>query len=220
MRLFLTNKSFSSRFVEMEYGRNCSEPASIETADGIQLSVPDHLLSAELLPEYLHTENEADLSVISAWILLKLCESREQKLSLAESCTGGTMASRLTAFPGSSRVFDFSAVTYSNSMKHRVLSVPWEILDEYGAVSARTVEMMYRGVLKINPGTGACAVSGIAGPGGGSTEKPVGLVYIATGWNDRSPDIRKRLFSGDRRTIQHKAVVSANVQLIHGLLNC
>lgn len=210
MRLFLGNEPFSRNLIDVEHGSDCAEVSSRETGEGILLSVPQNLVSA----------GGRDLSELTARVLLQVCESRGLRLSLAESCTGGAMASQLTAIPGSSRVFDFSAVTYSNAMKQQILGVNSEILEKHGAVSSQTVENMYRGLLSINPGAAACAVSGIAGPGGGSEEKPVGLVYIAAGLKNQDPDIRRWLFHGDRAMIRRKAVESANIQMIHRLLNC
>ncbi len=97
----------------------------------------------------------------------------------AESCTGGLVAALLTAVPGSSDVVERGFVTYSNRAKHEMLGVPEAILAAHGAVSAQTAEAMARGALARSGAQVAVAVTGVAGPGGGSAEKPVGLVFLA-----------------------------------------
>lgn len=100
-------------------------------------------------------------------------------LSTAESCTGGYVAAAITAVPGSSSVFKGGVVAYSNEVKHDVLGVPYEELTEYGAVSEPVVRSMVQGVARIMCSDCAVATSGIAGPGGGTEEKPVGTVWVA-----------------------------------------
>ena len=111
--------------------------------------------------------------------LLTLCKTRNIKLAAAESCTGGLLAATLTEIPGSSAVVDRAFVTYSNQAKHQMLSVPMRMLKKYGAVSRETALAMAKGALAHSPADITVAITGIAGPGGGSKQKPVGLVHIA-----------------------------------------
>jgi nicotinamide-nucleotide amidase len=111
--------------------------------------------------------------------VLDCCRVRGLKVATAESCTGGLVAAWLTDIPGSSDVVDRGFVTYSNDAKRTMLDVESDILDEHGAVSRPTAEAMARGALAHSSADVAVAVTGIAGPGGGSAEKPVGLVHFA-----------------------------------------
>ncbi len=111
--------------------------------------------------------------------LLEACRREHLKLALAESCTGGLVAATLTEIPGSSQVVDRGYVTYSNQAKESALGVPAETLKRFGAVSAEVVRAMVEGTLAKSGADLAVAITGIAGPGGGSAEKPVGLVHFA-----------------------------------------
>ena len=102
-----------------------------------------------------------------------------RRLVTAESCTGGLVSAALTEIPGSSDVLERGFVTYSNAAKHALLDVPMQILERHGAVSRETVEAMARGALARSSADLAVAVTGIAGPGGGSAAKPIGLVHFA-----------------------------------------
>ncbi len=131
-------------------------------------------------------------------------------IAQAESCTGGLVASLLTAIPGASAVLDRALVTYSNQAKMDLLHVPAEILDNHGAVSAKCAATMVRGLLATCPAAhAAVAITGIAGPSGGTTAKPVGLVYIAA--MRRGADARTETyhFGGDRQAIQYLAADAA-----------
>lgn len=142
-------------------------------------------------------------------------------LSTAESCTGGLMSALCTERPGSSVWFYGGVVAYDNSMKHRVLGVPEDVLTQHGAVSAEVVEAMARGALTVFGTQCSIAVSGIAGPGGGSAEKPVGTVWIAAaapGSNGASTIRAERfLFPGDRSDIR-LAAVTAGLELLSGMV--
>jgi nicotinamide-nucleotide amidase len=111
--------------------------------------------------------------------VLDCCRARGLKIATAESCTGGLVAAWLTEIPGSSDVVDRGFVTYSNDAKRTMLAVASEILEEHGAVSRATVEAMARGALVHSRADLAVAITGVAGPGGGSIDKPVGLVHFA-----------------------------------------
>ena len=108
-----------------------------------------------------------------------LLNKKGLKLTTAESCTGGLIAKRITDVSGSSAVFECGIVSYANRIKHSVLGVKNETLEKYGAVSEQTAREMVAGVLKLSGADLAVAVTGIAGPNSDSTDKPVGLVYIA-----------------------------------------
>jgi nicotinamide-nucleotide amidase len=111
--------------------------------------------------------------------LFDLCRAQNLRLATAESCTGGLVAGAITAVAGSSDAFDRGFVTYSNAAKEEMLGVPNDILARYGAVSAETARAMAHGAVERSFADIAVSVTGIAGPGGGSLEKPVGLVHFA-----------------------------------------
>jgi len=110
--------------------------------------------------------------------LLKLLKKHKLTLSLAESCTGGLIAKAITDIPGSSEIFKYGVVSYSNESKQKILKVKKNTLKRYGAVSEQTAREMAEGVQKILSTNISAAVTGIAGPGGGMPDKPVGTVYI------------------------------------------
>lgn len=145
------------------------------------------------------------LSETVGWAL----KERALTLAAAESCTGGWVAQVLTHTAGSSAWFDRGFVTYSNAAKTELLDVAAEILAEHGAVSRPTAEAMVGGVLRHSVADLALAITGIAGPGGGSPEKPVGTVCFAWGWRNRSIYSEIRHFAGDREHVRRQAVVHA-----------
>lgn len=140
----------------------------------------------------------------------------DQRLATAESCTGGWIAQAMTAVPGSSRWYEGGVVTYSNALKRLMLQVPSEYLegaDAPGAVSEPTVTAMAEGARQLMTCDWAIASSGIAGPGGGSEKKPVGMVWLA--WaGPRGCDSEVFYFAGDRERIRYLAVEAA----LEGLL--
>lgn len=111
--------------------------------------------------------------------LIEYCRSRQLKVATAESCTGGLVAGAITEVAGASQVFDWGVVTYSNDAKAELLGVPAMLINEHGAVSAEVATAMAEGALHRSAADLAVSVTGIAGPDGGSAEKPVGLVYLA-----------------------------------------
>ncbi|HEV7905012.1 MAG TPA: competence/damage-inducible protein A [Pyrinomonadaceae bacterium] len=129
-------------------------------------------------------------------------------LAVAESCTGGLIAERLTQVPGSSNYFMEGVVSYSNDAKVRLLGVPSDLIAEYGAVSAPVAEAMAEGVRERAGTDFGLSVTGIAGPGGGTEDKPVGLVYIALS-DDAHTEHRKLLLPGDRQLIRWRASQAA-----------
>ncbi len=133
------------------------------------------------------------------------------QITTAESCTGGLIAGAITDIAGSSDWFEKGLVTYSNEVKTELLGVPANVFEQHGAVSQACVEAMAGGALDRNNADLAVAVSGVAGPGGGSIDKPVGLVWIA--WAlDGSVESECFQYPGDRSQVRSQAVVSA----LHG----
>jgi nicotinamide-nucleotide amidase len=114
-----------------------------------------------------------------ARVLLDLCRAKKLTIATAESCTGGLVAATLTEIPGSSDVVERGFVTYSNGAKTAMLGVPADVIARFGAVSRETAEAMAQGALAHSPADLAVSITGIAGPGGGSPGKPVGLVHFA-----------------------------------------
>ena len=150
-------------------------------------------------------------------MVLDLCRGRGLTLATAESCTGGLVAARLTAVPGSSDVFLGGVVAYANEVKARELGVSEEVLERYGAVSAEAAEAMAAGARERLGADVAVSVTGVAGPGGGTPEKPVGLVFLHAQGPDGS--LSRRLdFPGDREAIRGRAAVAA-LHLLRTLLS-
>lgn len=137
-----------------------------------------------------------------------------QTLITAESCTGGLISAALTDIPGSSSVFHCGFVTYSNASKTSLLGVPDALILEYGAVSQDVAEAMAMGARHKQSADASIAVTGIAGPGGGSAEKPVGSVWIATTYMDHAPIVTLYRLNGDRVKIREQATISALNQLL------
>ena len=140
--------------------------------------------------------------------LVAFLRSKGLTLCAAESCTGGMIGSTITSVPGASDVFLGSAVTYSNDSKVRILKVSQITLESYGAVSEQTAKEMAYGSKKVFKGDLAVAVTGIAGPGGGTPEKPVGLVYIAV-TDGFIFKVTRNLFEGDRQSVREQTVQKA-----------
>ena len=138
---------------------------------------------------------------------------RGLRIATAESCTGGMIAAALTDVAGSSDVFERGFVTYSNDAKQELIAVPPAILAKHGAVSAETAEAMARGALARSRADVAISVTGIAGPGGGSAEKPVGLVWFGLARKVGSPLTVREIFQGDRAAIRQAAVARALILL-------
>jgi nicotinamide-nucleotide amidase len=158
----------------------------------------------EVLGEYIFSRSNETLEEVVGQ-LLKL---RGYTLATAESCTGGLVAGRITEVPGSSEYFIEGVVSYSNEAKIDLLGVPRELIETHGAVSEQVAGAMAAGIRKRAGSTFGAAVTGIAGPGGGSHEKPVGLVYIALA-DDSQTTTRKFLFPGDRQFIRTLSVNAA-----------
>ncbi len=136
--------------------------------------------------------------------IVKLLNEKGLKITAAESCTGGLFASKITSVAGSSGCFDGSLVTYSNEQKIRLLGVEGEILAAFGAVSYQTALKMSQGALKSFNADIAIGITGIAGPDGGTEEKPVGTVYISVAHKGGAV-AHKCLFSGNRQQVREQA---------------
>lgn len=144
-----------------------------------------------------------DASLALARRVLDACESRGLRLATAESCTGGLIAACLTEIPGSSTVVDRGYVTYDNRAKEEMLGVPKDLLARVGAVSEEVARAMAEGARDRAGVDVAVAVTGIAGPGGATPTKPVGLVHLAAAPKGGAPTLHERhVFAGDRRAIR------------------
>jgi nicotinamide-nucleotide amidase len=166
----------------------------------------------ERLARHLFSEEERGVEEI----VLELCRSRGWTLATAESCTGGMVATRLTSVPGSSDVFLGAVVAYANDVKERELGVDAETLERYGAVSAETAAAMATGARRRLRADVAVSVTGVAGPGGGTAEKPVGLVHVHAETPEASHGIGFT-YGQDRDSIRRRATVAA-LHLLRQLL--
>lgn len=148
----------------------------------------------------------------------RLCRVSGFKVSAAESCTGGGVCAALTEVSGSSQWFDGGVVAYADSIKQKLLSVSVDDLNMHGAVSGPVVEAMVVGVKALMDADVAVAISGVAGPGGGSKDKPVGTVWLA--WADKYGVVSQcHLLEGDRELVRNQAVLLALSGLREKLLN-
>ena len=138
--------------------------------------------------------------------VLDACRARGWRLATAESCTGGLVAAALTAIAGSSDVVERGFVTYSNEAKSELLGVPPEVIAAHGAVSAETAAAMAEGALTRAPVDLAVSIAGVAGPGGGSPAKPVGLIHCGLARRGKSPRTERRVFPGDRAAVRDAAL--------------
>jgi nicotinamide-nucleotide amidase len=182
------------------------EPGAEARADALEASF------FEPLEEWLYGRDERGVEEH----VLELCRARGLTLATAESCTGGLVAARLTSIPGSSDVVLGGVVAYADEVKARELGVPAALLAEHGAVSAEVAEAMARGARERLGADIAVSVTGVAGPGGGSEEKPVGLVYCHASGLDGELG-REFNFPGDRAAIRARSVVIA-LHLVRTLL--
>lgn len=142
---------------------------------------------------------------------------RGERLGTAESCTGGLIAAACTDLAGSSAWFERGVVTYSNEAKTELLGVPPALIARHGAVSAEVAEHMACGLLARAPIDWALAVTGVAGPSGGSAAKPVGTVWLALARKDGTAQVWRENFSGDRQAVRSQTVVSGLVALENAL---
>ena len=144
--------------------------------------------------------------------IIQFMTEHKQTLSAAESCTGGMFSARVINTPGASAVYEAGFVTYANKAKHKLIGVKKKTLKEYSAVSKETAKEMVKGTLKATGADYAVSITGIAGPGGGTEEKPVGLVYIGCGRKHHIV-VKQYHFSGNRTQIREASVENALIQL-------
>ena len=175
-----------------------SEAAATSTLDEVASAV------RQRVGDGIYGDNEADL----AEVLLDRCRARGVTLAVAESCTGGLLGARITDIPGSSDVFLGGVIAYANAVKVRDLGVPAELIERHGAVSEEVVRAMATGVRARLGATASLAITGVAGPAGGTPEKPVGLVWICLATADRV-EPRKLHSWGDRREVRYRAAQAA-----------
>ncbi len=158
-----------------------------------------------------------DATLEDATMLLAACRSKGIMLATAESCTGGLIAAALTAIAGSSDVVDRGFVTYSNDAKHQMIGVPLPLIEMHGAVSEEVARAMADGALARSRAAIAISVTGVAGPGGGSADKPVGLVWFGLARTGRASLTEREVFPGDRMTVRAATVAHA-FKMIRGAL--
>ena len=145
--------------------------------------------------------------------LVKLLTKKKLKISFAESCTGGLLSSTITSISGSSKVFTLGLVTYSNQSKINTLKVPKKIIMKHGAVSYETCLSMVKNLNRISKTNISVSVTGIAGPNGGTKQKPVGLVFIGIKKGNKTL-VKKHLFKNKKRSSIQRATVNKALNLI------
>lgn len=149
----------------------------------------------------------------SEYLLVERLTAKQMTVAVCESCTGGLISKRITNVPGASRVFGYGLCTYANEAKIKLLGVKRETLEKYGAVSENTALEMAEGMIALSGADLAVSTTGIAGPGGGSEEKPVGLVYIGICAKDGFRKVKRMQFGAlsdpSRENIRHAASCEA-----------
>jgi len=145
--------------------------------------------------------------------VVKLLSKKRLKISFAESCTGGMLSSLITSISGSSKVFTLALVTYSNETKIKILKVPKRIIIKHGAVSYETCLAMVKNLNKISKTNISVSITGVAGPNGGTKEKPVGLVYIGVK-KGKKILVKKYYFKTNKRILIQKATVNKALNLV------
>ena len=145
--------------------------------------------------------------------LIKLLIKKKIKISVAESCTGGLLASTITSISGASKIFNLGLVTYSNNAKIKILRVNKNIIRKYGAVSHECCYAMVKSLSKISKANINVSITGIVGPMGGTKQKPIGLVYVGIKKGNKTY-INKYLFKSKKRTLIQKATVKKTLDLI------
>ena len=148
--------------------------------------------------------------------LVKLLDKKKQKISFAESCTGGLLSSSITSISGSSKIFTFGLVTYSNQAKINILKIPKKLIINHGAVSYETCLSMVKNLNRISKTNISVSITGIAGPKGGTKQKPVGLVFIGIKKGNKTL-VKKYFFKNKKRSSIQKATVNKALNLILSL---
>lgn len=164
------------------------------------------------IPDKMHMEQFSDLPALADQFL-KACHARKILAATAESCTGGMIIALLTDIPGSSSMVDRGFVTYSNEAKMEMLGVAKETLDAHGAVSRETALEMAAGALRNSRAGIALAVTGIAGPDGGTAEKPVGLVWFGLALTGAAPVAEKHVFDNQGRDYVRRQTVRTALKM-------
>ena len=149
--------------------------------------------------------------------IVKILTKKKLTIAFAESCTGGMVSSAITDIKGSSKVFTFGMIVYSNKSKINVLKIPKNIIKKYGAVSEQVCLTMVKNISKISKTNISLAVTGIAGPSGGTKKKPVGLVYVGIKKGNKIK-VKRYLFKNKGRTYIQKTAVNKSLGLILGTL--
>ena len=148
--------------------------------------------------------------------LIRLLTKKKLKISFAESCTGGLLASTITSISGASKIFNLGLVTYSNEAKIKVLKVNQDIIKKYGAVSHECCYAMVKNLSKISKANINVSITGVAGPKGGTKQKPIGLVYIGIK-KGKKVQINRCLFKSKKRSLIQKATVKKALNLVLGI---
>ncbi|MDX2143957.1 MAG: CinA family protein [Rhodospirillaceae bacterium] len=154
------------------------------------------------------TQLPADLLDL-AKMAVTAAKASGKKITTAESCTGGLVGACITAIPGASAVYECGYITYSNDAKTRLLGVPRDAIAQFGAVSDVVAAAMAEGALAQSNSDIAVSVTGIAGPDGGSKEKPVGLVYLAVAQRGMDAQVKRYVFAGNRHDVRRASVAAA-----------
>ena len=149
--------------------------------------------------------------------IVKKLQQKKLKISFAESCTGGMLATTITSISGASKVFNLGLVTYSNDAKINILKVNKKIIQKHGAVSAECCEAMVKSLSKLSKAQINVSITGIAGPNGGTKAKPVGLVYIGVKRSNKLL-ITKNIFKKKTRSAIQKATVNRALKLVNSLI--
>jgi nicotinamide-nucleotide amidase len=220
LKVWLKHIDRENRYQTLNYVTDGEETTIIITVrNDIQHDVEKKLASIETqiikkLGNYVYGTGKQTLEAVVGGMLAEC----GQTLAVAESCTGGMISARLTDIPGSSDYFERGVVSYSNEAKISLLDVSPNVIEAHGAVSAETAVAMAEGVRWLAQTTFGLAVTGIAGPGGGTDEKPVGLVYIALADEQAETQWRRCQFSGNRMMVRIKTVQTALDMLRQRLL--
>ena len=149
--------------------------------------------------------------------VVRILNKKKLTVSFAESCTGGLLASTITSISGSSKVFNMGLITYSNNAKVKLLKVPKKTITKYGAVSHETCLSMVENLSKISKSNISISITGVAGPNGGTNQKPVGLVYVGLK-KGRKTIIKKNLFKNKGRIFIQKATVKKVLKMVINII--
>jgi len=149
--------------------------------------------------------------------VVRALAGRGLAVTVAESCTGGLVSAAITSVPGASKVFGHGFITYSNAAKTELLGVPPFLIEAHGAVSAEVASAMATGALNAARADLAISITGVAGPDGGTMQKPVGLVFIAVAGGNAGPQVFENRFAGDRENIRHASVIRALELILENL---